>query len=75
MVVGAGVVLGEPILGWERFVALTGANTDLRILGGAVALVGVCTLIIGDLDDNELPPQTGSSSSANGRESIHNNES
>jgi hypothetical protein len=52
-----GVILIEPILGWEGFVALTGADTDLRIIGGAVALVGVLTLLVialerrGTLDD------------------------
>jgi hypothetical protein len=58
--IGAGVVLGEPILGWEGFVALTGGNSDLRVMGGVVALVGVFTLIIGDLEQDELPPQKGS---------------
>jgi hypothetical protein len=54
---GTGVILIEPILGWEGFVALTGADTDLRIIGGAVALVGVLTLLVialerrGTLDD------------------------
>jgi len=58
---GAGVVLIEPILGWEGFVALTGADTDLRIIGGAVALVGVLTLLVVAL---ERPGTLGSKGSS-----------
>jgi hypothetical protein len=48
---GAGVVLIEPIFGWEIFVALTGADSNLRIIGGAVALIGVLTLLVSDLEN------------------------
>lgn len=48
---GTGVVLIEPIFGWEIFVALTGADTNLRIIGGAVALAGVLTLLVSDLEN------------------------
>jgi hypothetical protein len=48
---GAGVVLIEPIFGWESYVALIGADTNLRIIGGAVALVGVLTLLVSDLEN------------------------
>ena len=47
---GAGVVLIGPIMGWEGFVVLTGVDTNLRIFGGAVALVGVLTLLMSGLD-------------------------
>lgn len=48
---GAGVVLIEPIFGWEGFVAVTGADPNLRIIGGVVALVGVLTLLVSDLEN------------------------
>lgn len=61
-IVGAGVVLSEPILGWDGFVALTGANADLRIMGGIVALVGIFTMIIGEADNDNLPSSKGRAS-------------
>jgi hypothetical protein len=59
---GAGVILIEPILGWEGFVALTGADSDLRVMGGAVVLVGILTMILGDLENEKLPSRKGPSS-------------
>lgn len=52
---GASVIPLEPLLGGEGVAAFTGADVDLWVMGGVVALVGVLTLIIGDLDNEQLP--------------------
>jgi hypothetical protein len=52
---GAGVILIEPILGGDGVAALTGVDSDLRVMGGAVVLVGVLTMIIDDLENKNLP--------------------
>jgi hypothetical protein len=52
---GAGVVLSDLVLGW------VGVDTDLRIMGGAVTLIGVLTILIGDLGSQEVSHRKGSS--------------
>jgi hypothetical protein len=52
---GAGVVLNELILGW------VGIDTDLRVMGGAVTLIGVLTILIDDLGSQEVSHRKESS--------------
>jgi hypothetical protein len=59
---GVGVVFIEPILGREGFAAFTGVDPDLRIMAGAVALVGALSMLFGDMESKELLRGKGSSS-------------
>jgi hypothetical protein len=59
---GVGVVFIEPSLGSEGFAAFTGVDPDLRILAGAVALVGALIMLFGDMESKELWRGKGSSS-------------
>ena len=54
---GTGVVFIEPILGWEEISAWSDTTADLRIMGGAVALVGMFALIVGNFEDDEAQPR------------------
>ncbi|MBM4258862.1 MAG: hypothetical protein FJ147_23535 [Deltaproteobacteria bacterium] len=52
---GGGFVVLEFLSGWEQVDAWNGANSDLRLMGGLVAIVGVLTVIIGNVaGDGEL---------------------
>lgn|GEM_PF-6984492 len=62
LVGGASVVLIEPLLGGERVTAFIGVDTDLQITAGAVALVGVLTMLIGDRESKEFSRGKGSPS-------------
>jgi hypothetical protein len=49
-----GVVFLERVLGEQRMEALVGPNPDLRVIGGAVALIGVLLFFVGTLEGRGL---------------------